>query len=260
MMSKVDSDNAVFWVEVKDSLDNNVTIYLYYGNPSATTTSDFDDTFIFGDPFDNATLDTSRWTQVDNYAGQTVYTINAGLHYLEVTGFYGYSGVYGFHSRTGIVFPDAWIIEDAYSNSGVVLKHYASTGGVCSGSAFVVQNSTVATVSSSYIYDAWVFNNNYVEGCTVGASTWDSGTLTGVASVWYDVSCKFMKSNGKITAEVAGTLRLNVTNANVPDRVVLNVNHAYGFGFGNERFYSFKIRKYVSPEPTHSSWCEEETT
>ena len=37
MESKVDSDNAVFWVEVADDLSTNpVAIYLYYGNPSAT--------------------------------------------------------------------------------------------------------------------------------------------------------------------------------------------------------------------------------
>jgi len=259
MESKVDSDNAIFWVEVKESLENNVTIHMYYDNTSAITTSNFDNTFIFGDPFDNTTLDTSRWILVDDYAGQTVYTINAGLHYLEVTGFYGYSGVYGFHSRTNIAFPDEWIIEGAYSNEGAVLKHYAATAGICSGSGFVMQKSTTATIFNFYIFDAWVFNFNYVERCNVGTSNWDSGILAGVADVWYDISCKVWKLNGKIKIEVAGTQQLDVTDANILDRLVLNVNHAYGFGMGKERFYSFKIRKYVSPEPTHSTWCDETT-
>ena len=38
---KVDSDYAVFWVEIADSLSSSsVTIYIYYGKSDATTTSD----------------------------------------------------------------------------------------------------------------------------------------------------------------------------------------------------------------------------
>jgi len=47
MESKVDSDYAVFWVEVADDLSTvAATIYVYYGKADAMTTSNGDNTFI----------------------------------------------------------------------------------------------------------------------------------------------------------------------------------------------------------------------
>lgn len=50
--SKTDSDNALFWVKVADSLESETqTIYLYYGNSSVTTTSNGSNTFSLFDDF-----------------------------------------------------------------------------------------------------------------------------------------------------------------------------------------------------------------
>jgi hypothetical protein len=65
MESYVASDNAVFWVKVNDDLSTNAaTIYVYYGNPSATTTSNGDATFLFFDDFLGTALDPNKWTQI----------------------------------------------------------------------------------------------------------------------------------------------------------------------------------------------------
>ncbi len=56
-----DSENATFWIEVADSLDYNVTIFVYYGNTECDTTSDGDSTFLFFDDFEDSTLDTDKW-------------------------------------------------------------------------------------------------------------------------------------------------------------------------------------------------------
>jgi hypothetical protein len=62
MEEKVDGDYAVFWVEVADDLSTNaVTIYIYYGNSTATTTSNGNNTFLF---FDDFNVDLSKWTVV----------------------------------------------------------------------------------------------------------------------------------------------------------------------------------------------------
>lgn len=62
---KVDSTSAVFWVEVKDYMSGNdfETIYMYYGNEEASTTSNGTATFIFFDDFENNNLD--RWDEDD---------------------------------------------------------------------------------------------------------------------------------------------------------------------------------------------------
>jgi len=57
MESKVDSDNAVFWVEVADDLSSsNATIYVYYGKIDAITYSRGQNTFAFLDEFE-------KWTK-----------------------------------------------------------------------------------------------------------------------------------------------------------------------------------------------------
>lgn len=61
VQSQVDGDYAVVWVEVSANLDNDQTIYLYYGKPSATTLSNGVNTFLFFDDFDGSTLDTNKW-------------------------------------------------------------------------------------------------------------------------------------------------------------------------------------------------------
>ena len=50
---------AWFWTEVKDNLDSNQTIYMYYGNSGVSTTSNGTATFLFFDDFENNNLD--RW-------------------------------------------------------------------------------------------------------------------------------------------------------------------------------------------------------
>jgi hypothetical protein len=62
-----DSAKAVFWVEIAESLDFAArTIYMYYGDEEATTTSNGTATFLLFDHFDNGTtLDETIW----NYAG-----------------------------------------------------------------------------------------------------------------------------------------------------------------------------------------------
>jgi len=61
--SYTSSTNAIVWVEV-DSLAANgdTTIYMYYGNSSASTSSNGDNTFILFDDFSSDTIDSNKWT------------------------------------------------------------------------------------------------------------------------------------------------------------------------------------------------------
>ncbi|MFW9847922.1 MAG: DUF2341 domain-containing protein [Candidatus Thorarchaeota archaeon] len=59
------SDYASFWVRVNDSLDQDVLIYLYYGNVGATTTSNASNVFEFYDGFNRAdsSIVGNGWTE-----------------------------------------------------------------------------------------------------------------------------------------------------------------------------------------------------
>lgn len=62
MESKTDGDNAVFWVRIPDDLSSiDRTIYVYYCNAGASTTSNGLNTFLFFDHFDGSSLNLSYW-------------------------------------------------------------------------------------------------------------------------------------------------------------------------------------------------------
>jgi hypothetical protein len=56
--SKTDGVTATFWVKVPSiPASDTATVYMYYGNPDASTTSNIHDTFIWGDDFEDG-----NWT------------------------------------------------------------------------------------------------------------------------------------------------------------------------------------------------------
>jgi len=70
---------AYCWVKIADNLDNNVDIYCYYGNSSATNVSNGDNTFLFFDDFESSSLDLNKWEE--DPSGNGSYSIsNSKLH------------------------------------------------------------------------------------------------------------------------------------------------------------------------------------
>ena len=62
MESKNDGIDALFWVKLNDNISNTSgTIYLYYNNPDAITTSNGENTFLFFDDFEGSVIDTEKW-------------------------------------------------------------------------------------------------------------------------------------------------------------------------------------------------------
>ena len=269
--SKTDSVSAIFWVEVKDSLDSNVTIYIYYGNASATTTSNFDDTFVFGETWDDATLDTNRWTSVD---GNPTYTIDTVNHVLEITNMDDnwFNGK-GFHSKN-IVFPDSYIVEAARITDilerGVGVSMGGSPYNGIFGVIFLIAHtswdSTDLGIAFESVVDYWYQTDAFVVGLGVGGNTDWSFTEYIAGNHIYFVTIIKLASTGKIQvwkhrqATAVDLLYVNETNSEVPNTVHIGINKYSGYLFGDQQIHDFKIRKYVSPEPTHSSWCEEATS
>jgi hypothetical protein len=72
--------SALFWVEVAGDLSTvDKTIYVYYGNSSATDASNGDNTFRLFDHFADASIDTAKWdvggtgTAVETGTELTIY-------------------------------------------------------------------------------------------------------------------------------------------------------------------------------------------
>ncbi|MHA2066445.1 MAG: DUF2341 domain-containing protein, partial [Candidatus Thorarchaeota archaeon] len=130
--SYYDSDNATFWVRVEDNLDVSQSIFVYYGNPEAITSSNGDATFLFFDDFNDGSFDTNKWYETHNggsYAesGGTL-VISGGVTNWEAVGAKSKFGVdhawsmrcFGSNDETDSV---GWGVDDR-SNDG----SYVGTG------------------------------------------------------------------------------------------------------------------------------------
>jgi len=67
IIEKTDGESASVWFAPQDSLDSDLTVYLYYGNPEAASISDWENVFELYDKFDS--FDTSLWTYSETRAG-----------------------------------------------------------------------------------------------------------------------------------------------------------------------------------------------
>ena len=74
------TSNATVWVKLNNQAAVQDTVYLFYGNASATTTSNGEATFSFFDDFQNGSIDAAKWIS----CGTGSATINAGR--LQLTG------------------------------------------------------------------------------------------------------------------------------------------------------------------------------
>lgn len=261
--SKYVGENATFWVKVSADLSSlNQNIYVYYGNSAVSSTSSFDNTFIFGDPFDNSSLDTSRWTAVD---GVTAYSVNSTEHYLEVTNMtpdQGTGAGLGFHSRN-FSMPSNWIVQDAYSDEGFVMYHESKASSDMFGQLVSLQNSTNVGshggVAYVMVHDGWVADMDVSDSAVVGSDFWDSGAW--LPPMPYTTRWTMKRtSDGLITLTQNGVDRIARMNNDTVDRMTWELwcyNYT-GAGFGTERLYAFLVRKYVNPEPSHGSWGSEE--
>jgi hypothetical protein len=289
MEIKVDGDNAVFWVEVADDLSYTPqTIYVYYGNPSATTTSSDVDTFIR--VIDGSQPVKGAWP-LDEGSGTTAYdksgNNNNGALYNGVawtTGKFGnalsFDGLDDYvrveHSAS-LVFTNNITIEVwIYPKNVSVFWN-----------AIVLKGSSVDWNCHLQLYYSSVEWSTYTTG---------SNDLYSVSSlsndVWYhivvtyDGSTKKIYINGRLdnSASVSGYLRsstsplgigafidggnlsryfkgiideVRIYNRALTAAEISDLYNYYGYVTTN---YPGRVlvRKYVSPEPSHGSWGSEE--
>jgi hypothetical protein len=274
MESKTDNNNAVFWVEVSDNLSAaNVTIYIYYGNATATTTSNGVNTFLKFDDFETTTTNGDRWYAAganDGSGGSTVYYVGDHLDVsTESTSNTSAGG------RTGLLKTKEWrpsIGQTTYYVLGIGEIHYLLSSATSIAVDFDYYIDTL-TASASY-WDSFVFvvfklsdstywmvrlkdvygsgyqfrSNIILTAATTGLSISSSNTtvLTGDSlSTWYSKSIKSLNYSS-----------LMITDAYIG--VSGGCDNNTGYGSALAYFDNLRLRKYVSPEPSHGSWGSEE--
>jgi hypothetical protein len=241
------SSNTKLWVNVTSiPASATKTIYLYYGNFSATSASNGNATFILFDDFD--TKDTAKWLWIDG--GYGVGTVSGGI----------------------ASFPrDAGIISTSlYSSSAIARARMKVPTGV---TQTVRRLSTILTYSTSadnpsyfgqivYSGDSWRTAGSYIIYSASGTATLDGTTIltsqinvVPANNVWYIVELGRTGSSLIFKDDLGNTLSATHTT--------LTGNFGAGFrNWGNSPINAqldwILIRKYTSPEPTTSVGAEEQ--
>jgi hypothetical protein len=241
--SKVNSQWAYVWVKV-DTIpaSSTKTIYVYYGNPSATSLSNGDNTFDFFDDFLGTALNTSKWTV---YTG-TEYSVSGGL--LTITNQRVYIGAnknfQATSSTLGYAERALWKINTLpTSQTGMNWRRTHDTS-----SSYIIYFLAGATES----WEDWYVDYNgsgYEVAVNLGAWT---------ANVWKKFEVGFTTGNSFIKEIPSGW------NRNDPfghAYAIYPVIGAYTTGLPgatyDANFDWFLVRKYTSPEPTYSTGAEE---
>jgi hypothetical protein len=226
--------NATFWVEVSGNLTStNQTIYIYYGNSTATTTSNGTNTFLIFSNFDQAS-DTdgfdkiayvykgsnpySRFNRIHNTTeGQSAPSMELDAEYIGAEG-------------TGWVF---FLSKNITKESDAELR--------ISLDSRAKSDTPLSSVTNAAVY-IHMRNDSYSDGTYIqGFSLVSGGTL----------------DTGWITNRSMNTSN---TRGNTSLTVGFGGSDAWGSDWHQLRWFdNIRVGKYIYPEPSHGSWGGEES-
>jgi hypothetical protein len=249
---KVDGDYAVVWEEVDriNASPGSGTVYIYYGNDAATTTSNGRNTF---DWFDDFQLDMSIDYEIGRHA--TVWHGSGAYnpYYDPVNQRVAFD--------TGDNYSGGWKVL----SQNLLIQNFAAKV-IFGVSGFYPSNTTNGilgrwTGNSSY-YGFYVAGGSY----TAPALVRDART-TIIASPPSNTYHPFGGTPHTMELRIFGSSLTGIYNEGEADEVVLTAtdnSHAGAgqveviVGDGTGWFDTFFVRKYVVSEPSHGSWGAEE--
>ena len=243
MISKIDSNNALFWVEVDAIPDNPETdiIYIYYGKDDATTTSDGDATFIFFDDFENQNF--NKWTSSGSW---------------EIVSDRVKQGSYSAYCSGDAV--DRVLQKSITLNYGVLIHVWAQPDVVAA--IYPIMGTELGSSNGIYYI---VFRGTgtiqYYHGSYVN---WPANSGYS-ADTWYELELgiKSYGVNGKVKGWKSGAYMGEINNKDSTGSWVASLSEVKvlpGSGSGRNLWIDvYFLRKYVDPEPTHTAWGSEES-
>jgi hypothetical protein len=171
------STSAVAWVKVSSiPASGTKTIYMYYSNPAASTTSNGDATFEFFDNFTDTSLDTNKWTE--NAVNGITHTVSNYFRFEDAT-------------KSGATY---WIYGDSRGTIGS--QHQANWAPL---TQFVIEfNSTLSDTAESQMGEGFVG--------IVSATN----TVIGIAGYQDWMGSSYDSQRGVITENTASSLGTGV--------------------------------------------------
>jgi len=229
MEEHTDSDYALFWVEVKDDLTTDpVTIYIYYGKADTNTTSNGPNTF--SDLFDHFdTLDLTKWTVSGSVAVASsivTCTRTAGTDaYIKSKSTFQYKALRALWK---------YAVYTNYQRLGFNSAAHGSPPCM-----------TFVTYSAKLMTWCYVTGSEFGDFGAVGAGSF--------------VKADLKRKNGEARF-VHNDTTLNAETNQISTSSLSIILEADDDGTSGPIAYAdwILIRSYVSPEPAHSTWGDEE--
>ena len=243
--SGCNSANTKIWVKVPFiPAGSTKTIYVYYGNPNATSLSNGDATFDFFDDFLGTSLDTSKWQVVNSGSGS--YSLSNGEITIASGGDWWDTSDTSLYIISKASFPYNYIAETKVTGNSYNL-HQRIFG----------LRASSATNSRMFVflvdYDASHITHVYRDSDGAYANWY--GENTGVLRPSFPFILKFVRVGDTVYGYVNNNLANSRTVANWGlNYVALTDTHVTT---ETNKFDWIRVRKYASPEPSTSVGNEE---
>lgn len=233
---------ATVWIELPGAIANpgSDIILMYYGNPGLSDGGDVGNTMVFGDDFNDASLDTSKWTKTE--VGAATISESGGV-------LTAYSGIeLGNHS---------YVLSDVNISTGTIIEVNAalpSNNGSYEEAGIGAWYLSVSDDSIIFL-DASVVNINwYLNSRKDGGN----GTATQVAGDDSYHDFKIIWESTQIRWYIDNVLKKTESNSlYIPlDATPFGFGSQFGSGVGGDEGYGYLniifVRKYIANEPTAS--------
>jgi len=238
---KVNSDYAIFWVKIPDSLDFvDVTLYIYYGKADATYDGNGNYVFTFFDDFEDGVLDTNKWDY--DAGGGTIVEADGQLK-LDRSQTGTQTGVY---VRTKTALSALYRMECLFN---LVNLNHCERQRVIPVKLNNVNNNPFDMGFFGYSATIWaVFFNGWV------------GTFKGTYNTWY----RHIQSTPLVNAVwIVINPDGSIGDSNVYTPITQTAKFSFVAGdaggslLGTLYLDFVFIRPYVSPEPYQGTWSSE---
>jgi len=239
------STSATFWVKIDNipASPSTVTIYIYYGNSSAITTSNGDNTFLFFDDFEDGTIDTAKWTVVGSGISET------GGH-LVITSSTAQQRKLRGRTTYAMFGPNKRVRVRSYKTAGnifmVLAALYDEEAGGGGNDILSWQHGVSYNTFQSRTKNDGTSNLKTLGYTDTNWHVWEILWSSAPKAYFYldDILKTTHTSYVPTTADNDLTFELFVGN------------HLSGVQLHLDWCF---VAKYVDPEPTHGSWGSEET-
>ncbi len=245
------AQTAVVWAMVPEmAASNNATLYLYYGNATATSASDGQEAFLAFDTFATSGLGT-YWQTVDADAVTgTAFSVNSGTLNVTAGGTDTWTTTdqYGsvFRSISGDFNATVQVIgqqnSNAWAKAGIMVRNNMSAAGNSTGYAFAA-----VTPGNGY---AWQTDSNadgFLDANTNGGTPSVYPTYIRVIKSGTTFSMYYSKDDGATWPQMGTATALS--SADAAQDIGMSVTSHAGATLSSVIFDNLRVQRYVSSAP-----------